>query len=125
MDAPFSGWRGTTIFVALSLTGGRIRYPGLQRDVEDISLRLRATPDTVQVAEIGARSQGSRVRAAATVADYRTSPAVTADLEADLDLGDIGFFHPAAEQVSTSRTMSNIADDSASILLFTRILNFM
>ncbi len=96
VTGPLAAPSGPNFDLSLDLADGRVRYPGVQRDIEGIRLALRATPERVRVDEFDAHSSESRIHAVATVTDYRLSPKVTADLDADVNLDEVAFFYPAA-----------------------------
>jgi hypothetical protein len=80
--------------VTLALTGGHIEHPRLPAPIEDVALRLRASPDTIDVREFTARSGESRLAARATAVHYRVRPYVTIAVDAAVDLATAAALQP-------------------------------
>jgi hypothetical protein len=91
--------------VTLALTGGHVEHPRLPAPIEDVTLRLRANPDTIDVREFTARSGESRIAARATAVRYRVRPYVTIAVDAAVDLAAA-----AALQPSTALTLAGYAN---------------
>lgn len=102
VTGPLTAPEGPAFLAQVTLEEGRIQYPKLARAVEGITLRLKATPERVEVTELAAHSASSTLRAHATISDYRTTPNVQLALDCDIDLADIAVFYPNAETFALS-----------------------
>ncbi len=96
---------GPDFDVSLQLADGRVSYPAMSREIESIELKLDVRPDTVRIHTFSVRTGKSHLHAKALVSGYRTAPLIDADVDAALDLSEIGFFHPAAETLGLGGTI--------------------
>jgi len=81
----------------LELAGGRIDHPAVPEPIAPLEMLVRASPDTVEITRLAARSGDSRLELRATVFDYRTSSSLLVAVDADLDLARASALQPPRE----------------------------
>lgn len=78
----------------LTLSEGTIAHPKLREPVEQLGFHATLTPQSVKITDFTALSGASRLKARASISDYKREPSVDAALDADLDLREVAGMRP-------------------------------